>query len=490
MPKPVSSAARAAGRSTQQPSPSSVRPPRPAVIYFFGALGGILFGYETGVIAGALSFIQKTSGFPPSAVITGMLVGGIAAGAVFGALTAGRLADRFGRRPVIFVIGLVYIVGSLACATAPSNGWLIGARVFLGLAVGGSSSLVPVYLSEMAPARARGRLAGLNQLMIVTGLLLGYLTNLALSGTGDWRLMLGSGAVPAVVLIAGLKLLPESPRWLVLNGREDEARTLLAGTRPLDEAERDIAAIKEVTAHSSGHGSGLGSGRRELLARWVRPAVVIGIGIPILTQYTGLNIVTYYAPTIFESLGLPHKNALHFTIVLGTVKVVSVVVGLQLIDRLGRRFLFLAGSAAMTLSMAWMAYEASRGDQMSAGSMLAAMSVMFVSYSLSWGPVNWVVLGEIFPLRIRGAAMGMACMISWLATLGITFGFPVMRDAWGLTNTMIFFVGGNVLGFLFCRFFVHETRGRTLEEIEEDLHARYERKRQPQKAPVENGSLA
>ncbi|ADI03871.1 putative carbohydrate transporter [Streptomyces bingchenggensis BCW-1] len=478
----VSAAARAADQPTKGAGTPHPRSPRPAVIYFFGALGGILFGYETGVIAGALTFIQKTPGFPASAVTTGLIVGGIAGGAVFGALVAGRLADRFGRRPVIFVIGLIYIVGSLACAVAQNNTWLIAARIFLGLAVGGSSSLVPVYLSEMAPARTRGRLAGLNQLMIVTGLLLGYLTNLALSGSGDWRTMLATGAAPAVVLIAGLKLLPESPRWLILHGREEEARALLAGTRSAEEADRDIAAIREVTTHTP-H-------RRELLAGWIRPAMIIGIGIPILTQYTGLNIVTYYAPTIFESLGLPHENALYFTIILGTVKVLSVMVGLQLIDRLGRRFLFLAGSAAMAVSMSLMAYEASRGDAMSPGAMLTAMSIMFVSYSLTWGPVNWVVLGEIFPLRVRGAAMGVAGMVTWLATLGITFGFPVMRDAWGLTNTMIFFIGGNILGLLFCKVFVHETRGRTLEEIEEDLRERYDRKQQGKSAQNENGSTS
>ncbi|GGQ35807.1 sugar porter family MFS transporter [Streptomyces mutabilis] len=480
MSKQVSTADGAAPRIYHSAVPP-LRPPRPAVIYFFGALGGILFGYETGVIAGALSFIEKTPGFEPSAVTTGMLVGGIAAGAVFGALTAGHLADRFGRRPVLLLIGLIYVVGSLACAVAPDNAWLVAARVFLGLAVGGSSSLVPVYLAEMAPARTRGRLTGLNQLMIVTGLLLGYLTNLALSGSGDWRLMLGSGAIPAVVLIAGLKLLPESPRWLVLNGREDEARALLDGTRPAEEARRDFEAMKEVSVQQS-------AGHHELLARWVRPAIVIGIGIPILTQYTGLNIVTYYAPNIFESLGLAHDNALIYTIALGMVKVVSVLVGLQLIDRVGRRRLLLAGSAAMTLCMTWMAYEASRGDGMNPGAMLAAMSVMFVSYSLTWGPVNWVVLGEIFPLRIRGAAMGMACMVSWLATLSITFGFPIMRDAWGLVATMLFFVGGNIIGFLFCALRVHETRGRTLEEIEAELHARYDRKRGTDSTTIENGS--
>ena len=443
------------------------RAPKPALIYFFGALGGILFGYETGIIAGALSYIYETPGFEKSALTTGLIVGGISIGAIVGAVTAGRLSDRIGRRKVILILGIIFIVGSLACAVVPNNATLIAGRIFLGLAVGGSSALVPVYLSEMAPAKARGRLAGLNQLMIVTGLLLGYCVNYLLAGTGDWRFMLATGAIPAVLLVAGLPFLPESPRWLMANGRREEAARLLYATRSAEEAAADIEAITRVEHQST---------RRELLAAWVRPAIIVGIGIPILCQATGLNIVTYYAPTIFESLNLPHENALVFTIILGTIKVVSVAIGLQFIDRIGRKTLLVAGSACMTVCMAWMAFEASKGDAINPLSMLMAMSVMFVSYSLTWGPVNWVVLGEIFPLRIRGAAMGMASMVTWFATLGITFGFPLLRDALGLSGTMMLFVACNILGFLFCLRFVPETKGRTLEQIEQDLHDRHQAK--------------
>jgi sugar porter (SP) family MFS transporter len=430
------------------------------LIYFFGALGGILFGYETGIISGALSYIYQTPGFEQSAFTTGMIVGGISLGAVFGALVAGRLSDRIGRRRVILILGIIFIVGSLACAVVPNNTWLIIGRIFLGLAVGGSSAMVPVYLSEMAPAKTRGKLAGLNQLMIVTGLLLGYCVNLLLASSGDWRLMLATGAIPAVVLVAGLPLLPESPRWLFVNGRRDEAEALLRATRSDEETASDLKAMARVERKTS---------RRELIARWVRPAVIIGIGIPILCQATGLNIVTYYAPTIFERLGLPHENALVFTIILGSVKVASVAVGLQFIDRVGRRTLLVAGSAVMAVCMAWMAFEASKGDGINPLSMLIAMAIMFVGYSLTWGPVNWVLLGEIFPLRVRGAGMGMASMVTWLATLGITFGFPLMNEALGLNGTMMVFVVCNIIGFIFCLTFVPETRGRSLEEIEQDM---------------------
>lgn len=191
---------------------------------------------------------------------------------------------------------------------------------------------------------------------------------------------------------------------------------------------------------------------------------------------TGLNIVTYYAPTIFESLHLPHENALMFTIILGTIKVVSVAVGLQFIDRVGRRTLLIAGSACMALCMAAMAFQASKGDQINPMSMLIAMAVMFVSYSLTWGPVNWVLLGEIFPLRVRGAAMGMASMVTWFATLAITFGFPLLRESLGLAGTMFLFVACNIAGFLFCLKFVPETKGRSLEQIEQDLHDRHDAK--------------
>ncbi|WP_314325053.1 sugar porter family MFS transporter [Paenarthrobacter ilicis] len=441
--------------------------PKPALIYFFGALGGILFGYETGIIAGALSYIHSTPGFSGSAVSTGLIVGGISIGAIVGAVAAGRLSDRIGRRRVILILGVIFIIGSLACAIVPNDGWLIAGRIFLGLGVGGSSALVPVYLSEMAPAKARGRLAGLNQLMIVTGLLLGYGVNFLLAGSGDWRLMLASGALPALLLVAGVPFLPESPRWLMTKGRRQEATRLLYATRSPEEAAADIEAITRVEAQSS---------RWELLAKWVRPAVIVGIGIPILCQATGLNMVTYYAPTIFESLDLPHENALIFTIILGTIKVISVAIGLQFIDRVGRRTLLVSGSACMAVCMAWMAFEASKGDQINPVSMLVAMSVMFVSYSLTWGPVNWVVLGEIFPLRVRGAAMGMASMVTWFATLGITFGFPLLREALGLAGTMQLFVACNILGFLFCLKFVRETKGRSLEQIEQDLHDRHNAK--------------
>ncbi|MCR3721996.1 MULTISPECIES: sugar porter family MFS transporter [Prauserella salsuginis group] len=442
------------------------RVPRPAVIYFFGALGGILFGYETGIIAGALAYIHETPGFEPNAVATGLIVGGISLGAIAGALLAGKLADRVGRRRVILGLGAIFIIGSIACAVAPDNTMLIIARVFLGLGVGGSSALVPVYMSEMAPARMRGRLAGLNQLMIVTGLLLGYLVNLALAGSGDWRLMLASGALPAVLLVAGLPLLPESPRWLVAHGRTEEARILLEATRSEAEAEVDLAQIDKVSEPTGS--------RRELFSRWVRPAVIVGVGIPILTQFTGLNIVTYYAPTIFDGLGIEHQNALAFTVILGAVKVAAVAVGLTFIDRVGRRRLFSVGSAVMAVCMLWMAYEAAKGDALNPLSMLIAMSAMFVGYSVTWGPVNWVVLGEIYPLRVRGAGMGLSGMITWAATLAITFGFPIMRDGWGLTASMIFFAACNVVGLVFVWRYVLETKGRTLEDIELDLRHRAE----------------
>ncbi|MET4590596.1 sugar porter family MFS transporter [Arthrobacter sp. 754] len=441
--------------------------PRPVLIYFFGALGGILFGYETGIIAGALSYIYKTPGFPQNALTTGLIVGGISIGAIIGAVTAGRLSDRIGRRRVILVLGVVFIVGSLACAVVPNNAALITGRIFLGLGVGGCSALVPVYLSEMAPAKARGRLAGLNQLMIVTGLLLGYCVNFLLAQTENWRIMLASGALPALLLVAGLPFLPESPRWLMTKGRTEEAARLFHATRSAEEAASDIEAITRVEARSS---------HRELLAKWVRPSIIVGVGIPILCQATGLNMVTYYAPTIFEGLNLPHENALMFTIILGTIKVVSVAIGLQFIDRVGRRTLLVTGSACMAVSMSAMAFEASKGDQINPMSMLIAMAVMFVSYSLTWGPGNWVVLGEIFPLRVRGAAMGMASMVTWFATLAITFGFPLLRESMGLAGTMVLFVACNIVGFLFCLKFVPETKGRSLEQIEQDLHDRHDAK--------------
>ncbi|MFJ8019329.1 sugar porter family MFS transporter [Streptomyces sp. NPDC096311] len=439
-------------------SAPGARIPSTRYIYAFGALGGFLFGFETGVLAGALPFIRDD--YPSiTATEVGLIVAALAVGAIFGAAASGRLSDRIGRRRVLLVLGVVFIAGSLASAISAGTSTLILSRLVLGVGVGGASALVPVYLAEMAPAHARGRLGGLNQLMLVTGILAGYLVNLVLDPTGNWRAMLATGAVPALALVLGTIRLPESPRWLVTHGREDEARTLLTATHGAG-AWAELDQIRAIAAEPTERGA--------LRSRWVRPALVVGIGLAILTQLNGTNAISYYAPTILENVGFGSGVAILTTVGLGVVKVVFVALGLLLIDRVGRKFLLVLGNVVMGLSLLGLALAA-RAEHPSGILLVLFMALFLAGNEVGWGPTFWVLMGEIFPLRIRGAAMGVASMAVWIATAGVAFAFPVMLDGIGLSASMFIFAALNACAVVFGMRYVTETKGQTLEEIERNL---------------------
>lgn len=438
-----------------------MRIPSRGYIYGFGALGGFLFGYETGVLAGALPFIR--SDYPAiTSTQSGLIVAALAIGAIFGASGAGRLSDRIGRRKVLFILGALFVVGSLASSAAGGAISLIGCRVVLGLGVGGASALVPVYLAEMAPARSRGRLGGLNQLMLVIGILAGYLVNYFLDASGNWRLMLATGMVPAVALVLGAIKLPESPRWLVTHGRADEAWVLLSATRPENEARAELRQMTQLNSQRTE--------RRELLSAWVRPALVAGVGLAILTQLNGTNVISYYAPTILGSVGFGSSVAILATVGLGVVKVVFVAVGLTLIDKVGRKALLILGNVVMGLSLLGLAITA-HSPHPNGGLLVLFMALFLAGNETGWGPTFWVLMGEIFPTRIRGAAMGVAGMAVWAATAAVSYTFPVMMDHLGLSISMYIFAGLNIAAVLFGARYVSETKGRSLEEIEERLHS-------------------
>src|SRR5215217_4467120 len=257
------------------------------LIYIFGALGGLLFGYDTGVIAGALLYINKDLELTPT--LQGVVVSSLLVGAMLGSIVAGPLADAIGRRRLVLIAAVTFIVGAIGSALAPSAGVLILFRVVLGLAVGAASVIVPLYLAELAPTGIRGAIASLNQLMIVTGILVAYIVNLALAASGGWRLMLGLAVVPVLFM-------PETPRWLVSKDREPEAREILRRSRDEAAVEKEIHDIKSVERQEEG-------GVRELLAPWVRPALVVGMGLAILQQIVGINTIIYYAPTTLTNVG-------------------------------------------------------------------------------------------------------------------------------------------------------------------------------------------
>jgi sugar porter (SP) family MFS transporter len=436
-------------------------------IYFFGALGGLLFGYDTGVISGAILFIKKD--FDLSPFLQGAIVASLLLGAMLGAALAGPLSDRLGRRRLIIAAGVIFTGGALLAAFAPTTGVLLAARFILGIAVGCAALVVPLYLSEVAPTEIRGAISSLNQLMIVGGILTAYIVNAILASSEAWRVMLGLAAVPSLVLLVGMIWMPETPRFLVHAGEEDEAREVLEAVRDGDQPEKELQEIREVETETQG------GGWRELTAPWVRPALLVAIGLAVFQQLVGINTIIYYAPTTLTNVGYSDQAAIYANIIIGVLNVAMTIVAIRLVDRLGRKPLLLAGLAGMVtsllvlgLSLSIMAEPTSPGDP-AAIITLVCLATFIMSFAATWGPVVWVMLPEILPLSVRGAALGVAVCLQWLANFAVSQSFPPMTNAWGAGPV---FLGYAVMGLLATAFvlrFVTETKGRSLEEIENDL---------------------
>jgi sugar porter (SP) family MFS transporter len=433
-------------------------------IYFFGALGGLLFGYDTGVISGAILFIKKDFGVSP--FVEGAIVASLLLGAMIGAALAGRLSDRLGRRRLILIAAVTFGVGALGAAAAPSAGVLIAARFVLGLAVGSAALVVPLYLSEIAPTQIRGAISSLNQLMIVAGILVAFLVNAALASSGEWRIMLGLAVIPSIVLLLGMLRMPETPRFLVRAGEEDSARDVLDEVRDGHEHEREIRAIRKIDEQESE------AGLRALAAPWIRPALVVAIGLAVFQQLVGINTIIYYAPTTLTNVGYGDEAAIYANIAIGVLNVAMTVVAIRIVDRVGRKPMLLAGLGGMILSLlvlglslALLDEPKSPGDP-AAIVTLVCLAAFIVSFAATWGPVVWVMLPEVLPLSVRGTAMGVALFLHWGANFAVSQTFPVMLDAWGPGPVFLGYAGMGLLALLFVKVLVPETKGRSLEEIE------------------------
>jgi len=432
------------------------------VVSALAALNGLLFGFDTGIISGAFLFIQDS--FVMSPLVEGIIVSGAMAGAAAGAAVGGQLADRLGRRRLILIAAIVFFVGSFTMAVAPNVPVLVAGRLIDGVAIGFASIVGPLYISEIAPPAIRGGLTSLNQLMVTTGILLSYFVNYAFADAGAWRWMLGAGMVPAVVLAIGILKMPESPRWLFEHGRKDEARAVLKRTRS-GGFEEELGEIEETVDIQSE------TGVRDLLAPWLRPALVVGLGLAVFQQITGINAVIYYAPTILESTGLGNVASILATVGIGTINVVMTVVAIMLVDRVGRRRLLLVGVGGMVATLAVLGtvfYLPGLGGGLG---IIATISLMlFVSFfAIGLGPVFWLLISEIYPLSVRGSAMGVVTVANWGANLLVSLTFPVLTDGVGTSATFWLFGLCSLVGLVFVHRFVPETKGRTLEAIEDDL---------------------
>ncbi len=426
------------------------------------ALNGLLFGFDTGIISGAFLYIKQA--FTMSAMTQGLVVSGALIGAVFGAALGGRLADRIGRRRLILVGAIIFFVGSLTMALAPTVTILVLGRVIAGVAIGFASIVGPLYISEISPPEIRGSLVSLNQLAVTSGILLSYLVNYAFSQGGRWRWMLGAGMVPALVLAAGMVFMPESPRWLFERGRTAEARRVLGRIRRDSRVGDELDEIRHTEAAESDSLS-------KLLEPWIRPALIVGIGLAAFQQVTGINTVIYYAPTILKSTGFGDSASILATVGVGVVNVGMTVVAVLLMDRLGRRRLLLVGLAGMTLSLAGLGAAFFLPSLAGVVGLAAVGSLMLyvAFFAIGLGPVFWLLISEIYPLEVRGSAMGIVTVVNWLANLIVAQTFLQLVGAIGASSTFWLYGVLSVAALVFTYFLVPETKGRSLEAIEADL---------------------
>jgi len=437
------------------------------------ALGGFLVGFDATVISGAVPFIRDYFGLGGTAgsLKLGWAVSCLGWGAMAGNLAAGTLSDRFGRRSVLLLTAVLFLASSLAAALSTRFAVFVAARICGGLGVGAAILTAPVYIAEIAPARSRGSLVSLNQLMIVIGISISFFSNYFLLSLGadSWRWMLGVQTVPAALYFLLLILVPESPRWLLGKGREERALAALTAVHGPADSRRELEIIKAHLVDKSRH-----FGPRELLTGRLKRVMIFGLGIAFFQQATGINAIFYYLPTIFASSGGELSTSFAQSVLVGLVNVGMTFVAIWLIDRLGRKPLLGIGLTGMTVSLLTICWafhpaHASLGGGMPAGHenvVLIAIIAYVASFAISLGPVMWVLLSEIFPNEERAAAISVVGFWNSLVSASVTLLFPMELATWGPSGTFLAYGLLAAAGLLFIMILAPETKGKTLEELE------------------------
>ncbi len=429
------------------------------------ALGGLLFGYDTAVIAGVIGYLQKR--FELSPIMTGWAASSAIWGCAFGAMMAGYLSDRFGRKKVLLVTAILFVISSIGAMLPRNLTEFLMARFIGGLGIGAASMLSPLYISEIAPSRNRGRLVSLYQLAIVIGINLIYFVNLIIASFGDeawnvetgWRYMLGSGTIPAVLFFALLLIVPESPRWLVKKGKYDDALDTLEKVNGTVEGKNVLEEIKASLRQEVGTLS-------DLFSKRLKPALVIGVVLALFSQITGINAIIYYAPEIFKSVGFAAESALLQTVLIGAVNTLFTFVALWLIDKLGRKTLLQWGVAGMVICL--LAVGMCFYLDLTNGPWLVFFILAYIAFfASSLGPIPWVLISEIFPTKTRGIAMSFCTVVLWVGVLAITQFTPFLLQRVGGAYTFWLFMLNAVFLLWFVWRRIPETKQRTLEEIEQ-----------------------
>ena len=440
--------------------------------YFFifitaiAALAGILFGYDTGVVSGAILFINDE--FQLSAHTNGIVVSAVLFGALVGAMSSGRLADQWGRKKLLIADAIIFIFGTIATAVASSISEIVAGRIVVGIAIGVASYVAPLYISEIAPAKYRGALVSLNQLAITLGILLSYVVDYHFAQYGAWRYMFAAGVIPAFGFFIGLLYLPDSPRWIASRGDITTSFNILQrihGTAQL--AKQELVAIQESLRKQD-------QSWRALFSPFIRSTLTIGVGLAILQQVTGINTIIYYAPTIFKMAGFETaSSAILATMSVGVTFVIFTLVALPLIDTLGRRPLLLIGLTGMAgslLLLAW-AFHFSTPLPSLKWVTILGMLLYIACFAFSLGPIMWLMIAEIYPLKVRGLGSSLATAANWGSNMIVAYTFLSLVSALGASGAFFLYFVISLFGIAFIYFLVPETKSITLEQIEMRLQA-------------------
>jgi len=453
------------------------------LISVVATIGGFLFGFDSGVINGTQDGLHQA--FRSGEWMQGFEIASMLLGCAVGAFSAGRLADRLGRRNVLILSAVMFLLSALGAGAAVSSGWFIAARVVGGFAVGAASVISPAYIAEVAPARYRGRLATVQQIAIITGLTAAFLSNYLLAaaagasteplwgGQAAWRWMFWMQAAPSLLFLLLLLTIPESPRYLVVKRRKDDALRVLTRLLGSDKAR---ATLEEIDASLSNdhHRPRLSDLKSRATGR-IRPIVWVGVGLACFQQLVGINVVFYYGAVLWQAVGFSENDALLINVLSGALSIGACVVTVLLIDRIGRKPLLWFGSAGMSLSLALVVVAFASGSLADGhlqlpGRMgtlaLVAANAYVVFFNLSWGPVMWVMLGEMFPNQIRGSALAVAGAAQWTSNFVVTVAFPMLLAAAGLAATYGIYLVAAVISVIFVVRHVHETKGKELEQME------------------------
>jgi len=435
------------------------------LISIVAAIGGLLFGFDTAVVSGAIGFMEER--FSLNDFQVGWAVSSLIVGCIVGAGFAGVLSDKFGRKRVLIVAALLFIISCIGSAIPESFSGYIVARIIGGLGIGLTSTLCPLYNAEIAPARYRGRLVALNQLATVTGIFVVYFVNLWISNSGDhawqvesaWRWMFGVGSIPGLIFLIALFFVPESPRWLMKQGKREQALAILNKVHGSEMAQHEVSEIEQSFKQKKGTFSALFSNPA------LRAALVVGVILAVMQQVTGINAVMYYAPEIFKQAGAGTNAALIQTILVGFVNFLFTVISIYLIDKLGRKQLLLIGSAGMAISLIVISITFQSIE--STSTLLLVFVLIYVaSFAISLGPVVWVIMSEIFPNHVRGIATAIASMSLWIADYVVSQSFPSLISSIGPSITFAVFAALSIFTFFFSWKKVPETKDVELEQIE------------------------